>query len=199
MGEQQKLLKEIERQQSLFVGVTSEGVIKLSQNTIKKMGEGNTYFGSLNTPKDKISPLLDAFYIDNIQDKLLEKVAINAAINPLSALFNITNGELLSSDYKNILNACCDEIDKIIQAAFPEKPSYKDKTYKVIKATENNHSSMQQDLTYKRKTEIINISGYLIDLAKSAKIHAPIQDKLLSAILGQDSQDKIKGWLTKSF
>lgn len=51
------------------------------------------------------------------------KLVINAAINPLSALFNLRNGELADHpEARNLMNQIIDEVLKVAQAKGIELP-----------------------------------------------------------------------------
>jgi len=201
MGIQQQLASVLRKEQKLFVGTTSEGVLKTDQNTIQKMGKGDTYFGSLSNKKRDVFPPtpFHQFYAPDIQEKLLSKLAINAAINPLTALFHVNNGRLLSTPYQRLLEACCAEIDTVIEKTYLTNHSCKNMVKKVALATQNNKSSMLQDVTHGRQTEILDISGHLLNIAKSIRLDLPIQNILLKALTGKINKEKAKKWLLDNY
>lgn len=192
MGPQQELLKLLPQEQPLFIGVTSEGVLKSDIDQIMKTGKGDTFFGQLTKTTHTPSPFIASLLVDDIFEKLIAKLAVNAAINPLTALFNIRNGELLSERYQTLFLNCCSEISSFLMRAKLSSQPHLELIRSVALATQENRSSMLQDIDHNRKTEIDSISGYLLQLAQKEGASLPIQELLVDALTGEINQEKAR-------
>lgn len=120
----------------------------------------------------------------NIKIKQWQKLAINCVINPLTALNNIDNGEVLYDEYISTINKLLKEI---ILIAGREKVIFdfnelKAQVFNVAKSTAKNCSSMRSDILQKRRTEIDYINGYIVKLANKAHISVPENEKLWQEI-----------------
>lgn len=182
----------------IWAASTTRGAHKTAPFTLVPAGEGVTRIGPMqesDVPNDVHYPagwdrLNSVEYHYNIHQVLLQKLAINAAINPLTALYNCRNSELLSNpDLNDLLAALCEEIEHILIEAKPahlslplfDHPLFEVAT-KVATDTGANYSSMQQDIRYKRPTEIEEITGYLCALAEQHNIEAPLNQQLLTRV-----------------
>jgi 2-dehydropantoate 2-reductase len=116
------------------------------------------------------------------------KLAINAAINPLSALHKVKNGELAQAKYQIQIAALCDEITLIMQHLGFELESDRliNAVKHVIQQTRDNYSSMNRDLQAKRKTEINFINGYILEQAARFNLPCPVNLALCTEIRQQE-------------
>ena len=82
------------------LGVTTTGARMLEPGYVQHTGEGKVSLGSHKNLADFGELLQDAgFQVETIDDPkslLWGKLVINAAINPLTALLRVPNGELLA-------------------------------------------------------------------------------------------------------
>lgn len=115
---------------------------------------------------------------DQINLMLFRKLVINAVINPITALYQIKNGEIFQ--YKALCNKLLDEIALISHRAhYPfSREELENFVYSVAQKTKDNYSSMCVDVKNKRRTEIDNIVGYLLKLASAYNID-PINLKMI--------------------
>jgi 2-dehydropantoate 2-reductase len=177
----------------LIAATTSYGALKPDANTLLETGLGQTHLGWIGnvdkTSKQSIEPLLSALlppsnWHQDISLALWKKLAINAVINPLTAIHNLKNGELAEVKYNtNITDICC-EIANVMQALGYTVDSLTliKNVQQVISATANNYSSMHQDLKFERRTEIEFISGYVTSKAAELNIKVPHNQRLLEQI-----------------
>lgn len=184
----------------LYLATTSHGALKVSPRQVKHTGKGETKLGVI-APKEgtagekaalnkRVFALLSAclppvLWQEDIRAALWEKLAINLAINPLTALFNIPNGALSNPRYEQDILAICHETAAVMTACgYPtDRQTLVATVNKVIQGTANNYSSMHQDLHHGRQTEIDGITGYLIKQAKKNGIDVPINTALYQKIL----------------
>lgn len=129
-------------------------------------------------------------YCDDIQKALWSKLAVNAVINPLTAINNIQNKHILDSQFDKQRQAICSEFTATANAygfSFCEKQVH-ERVMAVAKATGENYSSMHQDIVNKRASEIGAINGYLIERAKQKGIATPINTLLTQQIKEIEAQ-----------
>lgn len=170
MGQQQQVgdwLQALNLKLPLWVGMCTEGAFKHNDQVIYA-GVGKTIIGPW--PSQRIATLIQ------------QKLAINAVINPLTALFKCRNGELVSQPhYQEQLLALCDEIAGLYQAlGWPLQQPLRQQALQVAKATANNKSSTLQDLEAGRPTELAFISGFLLEQARTIGYPLPLSAKLYS-------------------
>jgi len=159
---------------------------------VEETGHGPSFFGAFNTKASELSELIkpfqkvmsDVYWSEDIIEKCWLKLAINAAINPLTAIKQIKNGQLQNEQYMPLINEILQEVTDIAHA---EKisltlPFLQQTVSEVIQATSANFSSMNRDIFHKRPTEIDYINGYLLNKAKSHKIKAPVLSDLYAQI-----------------
>jgi 2-dehydropantoate 2-reductase len=123
-------------------------------------------------------------FTDNIKDKQWLKLAINCVINPITAIENINNGQLLDDKFQSLITKL---IDEIIAVAAYENINFdfndlQATILQVAKKTANNCSSMRSDILQKRKTEIDYINGYIVNLARKAGLGVPQNEKIIQQV-----------------
>lgn len=191
MGVQQEVAALLENN-PLFCAVTTDGAWQKNPYQVVHAGRGKTQIGSLANNADPASLLaqLPHQYLDiqvtrKIESELLKKLAINCAINPLSAIEQCNNGELnKQARLRKRVSALCQEITDIFkhsghaQAAVNLELNVR----AVINTTAANRSSMLQDLQAGKTTEIDYITGYLIQLAQQAAIACPENKKIFKQV-----------------
>ena len=108
----------------------------------------------------------------------LRKVAINACINPLTAVHGVKNGALLSEPYLARAEQIIAEVENILtELGYAQLASRLDQTVRAVMAdTADNTSSMLSDVMAGRRTEVDSIVGWL--LHRSKREHAELQAML---------------------
>lgn len=198
MGIQEALYNTLTAEQCLWAGTTTEGAFKITTNHVKQTGLGNTYFGPWSQKKTEIPFPLSHLTVVDIQKRLIEKLAINAIINPITALFSIQNGDLLSKEFSILLKAALLELSELF--THPEFGLFQysqhltlnnlaTRVATVAKLTQLNRSSMHEDVRFNRPTENEFISGFLL---KNSPIPLTIQALLYEAIENSNSREGIK-------
>ncbi len=164
----------------LSLGTTSQGALKLSSNHIRQTGSGLTQIGDLigaSMPEAMKTTLLNAIpgsqWSDAILEALWQKLAVNAVINPLTAIHRVNNGALAAPEFEGTI---CAILDELLQVAKQEGialtfDALHARVKEVIRLTAANYSSMYQDLKHGRKTEIDYINGYLQQRAEQYGSH----------------------------
>ena len=118
---------------------------------------------------------------DNIKAKQWLKLAVNCVINPITAIDNVNNGQLLNEKYTTLIEQLLKEVIAVaasedIRFDFNE---LKAKVLLVARKTAENCSSMRSDVLHRRPTEIDFINGYIVKLAKNNNISVPKNEKML--------------------
>lgn len=172
MGAQEKAKLKVFAHRVYFASTTNGAVHKGFY--CEHRGIGQTAIGSstqkLNIKSRNIKLLCVALknckFVDNITPILLQKLTVNAIINPLSAIYHCKNGDLLS--HSSEIKALCIEITPIVNRLGLSQSfdTILQNSLKIMQATADNFSSMEQDYLYNRKSEIEYILGFLIAKAK---------------------------------
>ncbi|AIF43854.1 2-dehydropantoate 2-reductase [Virgibacillus sp. SK37] len=163
--------------QPMSIGITEHGAEKINDYTVKHTGVGVIKLASYNGISNReLQQLLSVFeqhdfpmvYRDNWSILLKEKLVLNAVINPLTALFQVKNSQVIQNEYIKILaKKLCEEACFVLSLNEVKQWS---EVQRVAKATGENTSSMFKDIKEGRPTEIEAISGYLLKQCSNSKI-----------------------------
>ncbi len=158
------------------VGVTYNAATLLGPGEVRHVVSLPTYLSlaaqpvtTAPAPLEALAGLLNAAGLaaqvsTDVEGRLWGKAVANAAINPLTALWRVTNGELLARlERRRLLAALACEAAAVAHARgitlpFAEPVAYVES---VCEATGANRSSMLQDVERGRPTEIDSISGII--------------------------------------
>ncbi|WCE29081.1 2-dehydropantoate 2-reductase [Vibrio sp. SCSIO 43137] len=176
----------------VVLATTTHGALKQSPEKVLHTGEGITLLGGYNSKGKQCQFLADVLnsalpevqWDKDINKVLWNKLAVNCAINPLTALYQCKNGELASDSYKAELIQIIEEVTQVMQAEQidVEFSILFNKVMDVINATAENFSSMHQDIYYQRPSEIDYITGYLCRKAEQHQIAVPANSTLYKKI-----------------
>ena len=188
-GNAEKLAEAVGRERVL-AGVTSHGATLLGPGHIKHAGSGETHIGQLNGDISdrtrRIAVLMTdagiATTVDgDVASLIWGKLLINVGINALTAITGLKNGQL--NDYeetRELMRLVVDEAEHVAKATGIKLP-YADSFAKVAataQATAENKSSMLQDISNHRLTEIDVINGAVVNEGKRLGIATPINQAL---------------------
>ena len=178
---------------------TSQAAFKLTPTTIQHTGLGQTSLGAINEHAQSQSQIAELFnaalspsqWQSNIYQPLWQKLAINCAINPLTALKQCCNGDLALTYYQSQLDSICAEVAQVMTAegVITTPQQLRQQVDTVITATAANYSSMNRDIFHHRLTEIDYINGYLVQQAQRHNIDTPMNQQLWQAIKHMESLD----------
>jgi len=167
------------------LGITTSGATLLEPGRVRPAGEG-TISLSAHPGLTTLSNLLRAagFVVENAPDAnalLWGKLVINAAINPLTALLGVPNGELLNrSSARTLLQATARETAAVAVAQGIRLP-YPDPVVtaeNIARRTAENCSSMLQDVQRGAPTEIDAICGAIVRAGEQTGVSTPINRTL---------------------
>ncbi|RQW63901.1 2-dehydropantoate 2-reductase [Vibrio viridaestus] len=188
-----EVLPESVKEHPIVYATTSHGALKSSVGHIRHTGLGKTVLGGKNGQGTQCHFLADTFnhalspveWDHNIVDSLWLKLAVNCIINPLSAIHQCKNGELLNTQYQPIIKQLIEETYQVmVREGIPHtRQTLTSTIMSVINSTAQNLSSMNRDIFYRRPTEIDFITGYLINKARIHNVAVPQNEKLYNQII----------------
>lgn len=163
---------------------TTEGAFRRDDGAVVFAGQGFTWLGPTGARPAPLwlSELEQAGiphqWTPDILARLWRKLAINCAINPLTVLHGCRNGEL--TKHAPAITGLCQELARLLQAVgLPNAAvGLLDAVWEVIAATSQNYSSMYQDVTAGRRTEIHYLIGYACAEAARLCVAVPALEQL---------------------
>ena len=176
---------------AIYCGTTTEGAYRESPNAVRHAGRGTTLIGSVAPGEPPhwfnrwLALPLECSWERNIEAALWQKLAINCAINPLTALHGCVNGDLVHNQQLRFeFEQLCEEIAAVSAALGYRRTAntIQAAAHDVAIATAANRSSMLQDVSAGRPTEIEFITGYLVCRADEIGFNAPRNRALLAAV-----------------
>ncbi|MCL7928770.1 ketopantoate reductase family protein [Halomonas llamarensis] len=166
----------------VLCATTTQGAYLTGDDEVVHAGRGPTFIGDLHNRHPALAEALAAMLsqagftasaVGDIRQRLWQKLAINAAINPLVALHEVHNGVLRHGAYSARVDAVVKEVAAIMQAEGIQPPKGKQSehawlalVWQVVENTANNKASMLQDVEARRPTERSAILGPLMESAK---------------------------------
>lgn len=153
---------------SIYLAVVEHGAHRINDREVNHLGFGTIKLASFNGDENVLLNLQrqlhdDCFpfeVADDWKSLLKSKLLINAVINPLTALFNVPNGAIVSNSYiEKLAMKLTDEAAMVL--GFNKNDAW-EQVKRVAKSTAANTSSMRADILNGRVTEIEAISGYLL-------------------------------------
>jgi 2-dehydropantoate 2-reductase len=166
-------------QERVAQGVTTLGANLISPGIVCPAGEGTV---DLET-HPRLAPLEKmmhqaGFFLnirDDVQSLVWGKLVISSAINPITALLRIKNGELLKHpSARELVGELATETSTVAKNLGIALP-YTDPvlaTEEIAAKTAENLSSMLQDMLRGRQTEIDAINGAIVRLADQSRLNA---------------------------
>ncbi len=179
----------------VLAGTTAQGANPAGTARIRRAGRGDTFvgeFSGLATPRaERIAAMLSESGIPaevapgGVSALLWKKAAINAGINPLTAILRLRNGELLERpSARETMRAAVAEAAAAARSAGVDisDAAAVEMVETVARRTAANISSMHQDVLAGRPTEIDFICGAIAAQADKHSIPVPVNRTLLNLI-----------------
>ncbi|QHT60335.1 2-dehydropantoate 2-reductase [Paenibacillus lycopersici] len=183
---------------AVYAAITTEGALRPDMRSVIHTGIGQLTFGGW-TPdnlsegdSDAQKMLLHALIHAGIQailsndmkDQVFLKLLINAVVNPLTAIFQVKNGELPRDAYRaRMMRALHDESVAILRAAgMAGHDGLWERLLEVCAATAANESSMLRDVRAGRATEISWINGGIIRYAERLGLPSRMNEAVLALV-----------------
>lgn len=179
-------LAEIVGPDRVIAGVTSHGATMLGPGRIKHAGSGETHIGELKCGINERIRRIAALMTDagiattvehDVSSLIWGKLLVNVGINAITAITGLKNGQL--NDYeetRELMRLAVEEAEQVARAGGVTLP-YTDSFAKVAvvaQATAENRSSMLQDMSNHRLTEIDVINGAVVKEGKRLGVATPV-------------------------
>lgn len=185
-GMTNKPLSDVLRTQKIISGISSDGAYRTDPQTVVHAGFGVTY---MDTNKALLKQLPTAFLTlktcTDLNVRQWRKLAVNCAINGLTAIHHCKNGELLNipAALKRIENVCV-EVDAVAKATGVDADltGIESEVKQILADTAENFSSMYQDIHHGRHTEIDYLNGYICELAERSAIPCDENKRIVEQI-----------------
>ncbi|HLA29862.1 MAG TPA: putative 2-dehydropantoate 2-reductase [Pseudomonas sp.] len=158
---------------------STEGAFRQKDFQVVFAGHGHTWLGD---PRDLEPPawldelkagcIVHDWSLD-ILGRLWRKLALNCAINPLTVLYDCRNGGL--REHPAEVASLCNELGELLQTCGQSLAAedLHGEVQRVIQATAANYSSMHQDVSQGRRTEIAYLLGYACAAAQRHRLVLP--------------------------
>ena len=179
-------------------GVTTVGANLLAPGIVRSGGEGviNLEAHPHLTELEEMLRLagFDVSILKNLEPVVWGKLIINAAINPLTALLRVKNGDLLTNPpARALMDELAGEATHVAQALAVVLPfsDAKRAVEEVARRTAENKSSMLQDVLREGPTEVDAINGAIIRLGEKKGVPCPVNQTICSLVKALPVRDKI--------
>ncbi|WP_054027954.1 ketopantoate reductase family protein [Bacillus sp. FJAT-28004] len=184
----------------LFAAVTTEGAKRLDSRSVEHTGKGQLWLGewdgnernrdeSLDISQKMLISLLEtagftSFLSKDLENRIFNKLLINAVINPLTALLDVENGQLpLHTSGVKLMQALYEETEFVLVHAGMTLPGNGwELIINVCRQTSRNISSMLSDVRAGRTTEIEAINGGVVWLAEKNGLQAPLNQAVVKMV-----------------
>ena len=162
-------------------GVTTLGATLLAPGLVRSGGEG-TMTLEAHPQMAGLQAILrvagfDIQVVEDVQPFVWGKLIVNAAINPLTALLRVKNGELLANPpARELMGKLARETASVAEALGVKLP-FSDPGHaveEVARRTSDNTSSMLQDVLRGALTEVEAINGAVIRKGAEKKVPTPV-------------------------
>lgn len=193
MGNEDTLASHLDCQ--VLAGTTTLGAMQSEPGDVEWTGRGEIILGPwTTTDSERAGRVGEGFEsagiptrVDpGIEDHLWEKLAVNAAINPTTALAGFENGALFAGPTEEVASEAARETARVARLEGFDLSDERavGRAREVAAATAGNRSSMYQDVLADRRTEIDSISGYVVSRAAEHSVSVPVTRTLAALVKG---------------
>ncbi|WP_254766339.1 ketopantoate reductase family protein [Salinilacihabitans rarus] len=191
MGNEETLADHVDA--PVLAGTATYGAVRRGPGVVECTGTGEVVLGAREGgPSPAAERAGGAFARAGVETvvseemprRLWEKLAVNAGINPVTALTATENGAVRREPARDLSRAAARETARVARAhdvALSNREALA-ALAEVAAATATNTSSMRQDVLAGRRTEIDAISGYVVDRATARGLDAPTNETLAALI-----------------
>ena len=167
-------------------GVTSVGANFLKPGTIKMNNIGYTAIEKSWKSKEIAENFskcgLKAYVSKNINEDIWKKLFMNCVLNPITGIFRIKNYEIEDEKLKPLRDEIIKECLSVAKKdGFNFSFKFVEKIIDRVRKSKN-YSSMYQDLSKGKRTEIDYLNGAVVRLGKKYGIKCPVNESLVGMI-----------------
>lgn len=179
------------------VGVTPMGASLVAPGVVLPGGVGRTVLGRTPANAARLAAVatllrsagLETTVAADLQRLVWRKLAVNAAVNALTALHGVPNGTLVAApDLAGQMDAAAREVGAVAAAAgidLGADPAALAR--EVAQATATNRSSMLQDVDRGAPTEVDAIHGAVVRAGRRLGVPTPVNEGLWQAVLALEA------------
>ncbi len=177
-------------------GVTTYGANLKDYGHVVFAGEGYTYIGEMNgSITEEVEMVVDvlrksgirAEAAEDIEFRIWAKAVVNAAINPITAICRVKNGEIVRNPYLWGVAKALAEEGREVMARMGYEFDAVSEVRRVAEMTAENRSSMLQDLEKGKRTEVEFINGAIVKKGEELGIDCPVNRTILNLVRGVES------------
>jgi 2-dehydropantoate 2-reductase len=205
VGNLEEMRRALPKHERIIVGTTAQGSNVVGPGHVLRTGAGPSEIGDpcvAGHEPDRLAEIADAFTTAGIEmtvagdvlAAIWAKLAANSAINPLTALTGLRNGELpgdpdLEAIYRGIVAELTAVMDGLgIQRIKADYVAYAEF---VMEATASSYSSMLQDVRNRRRTEVDAINGAIVRYGQELGVPAPV-NAMVAALVRNRQRDYLE-------
>lgn len=195
-------------EERVTLGVTSQGAALLQPGLVRDTGAGITYLAQPARLAGKLGGIItylraarfDLRLVKDASSLVWGKLAVNAGINPLTALLNVPNGFLAQDERaRRVLIAAAQEVEAValaqgLRLPYADAHSAAEEALRVAQATAGNFSSMLQDLRRGSRTEIDAMCGAVTTTGQALSIATPVNAQLWAWVKAREQHVIIHDW-----
>lgn len=193
LGNEETLAARLDDATPVFAGTATYGAILRDPGRVECTGVGEIVLGPRDGGEsalaDRIGSAFAAAGLEtavaaDMPRRLWEKVAVNAGINPITALTATDNEAVLEASANDLARAAARETARVARASDVRLSNRKALAAleDVAAETAANTSSMRQDVLADRRTEIDAINGYVVDRAAELGLEVPTNRTLTALV-----------------
>ncbi|MFC4770233.1 ketopantoate reductase family protein [Effusibacillus consociatus] len=178
--------------QFVLLGLTTYGATSVSDCEVAERGEGELVLGGFRKT-NPITHKLSAIFTEagwnvrigyDMQKEVWKKALVNIGINPITAIYRVTNGEIAKrGELKEIAVAAVKEAGNVAVALGVLTPQEAEegieRMVQVAADTADNRSSMLQDVEKGRRTEIDSLNGAIVRLGEEMSVDTPVNRQIV--------------------
>ena len=177
----------------VLAGTATYGAVLSEPGHVECTGIGDVVLGARDgghsTVADRVGEAFSASSIEttvaeDMPRRLWEKLAVNAGINPTTALARVENGALRAGEAEHVATTAARETAAVARAegvGLTDEDAV-DVVAAVAAATAGNTSSMRQDMEAGKRTEIDAINGYVVARGRKHDVETPINRTLAGLV-----------------
>lgn len=176
----------------VVAGTTTCGALLTEPGRVEWRGGSSASVGRWRCGDEAVDRVRSAFretelevdVASDIGRRLWQKLAVNAAINPVTALAGLKNGALGDGPARAVAERVASETAEVARAEGVSLATADALAAlnSVVAETAENHSSMYRDLDRGCPTEIDAITGYVVDRADEHGVAVPTNRTLLELV-----------------
>ena len=188
---------------TVLAGTCTYGAVRTEPGSVRCTGVGEVVLGppagGASAVADRVGSAFEAASVvttvaDDMPRRLWEKLAVNAGINATTALARVENGAVLGGDAGPVAAAAARETAEIARNEGVELSgtAAEQAVERVADATAANTSSMLQDVSEGRRTEIDAINGYVVERADDHAVDVPVNRTLAGLVRAWEAGGELR-------